>query len=646
MHMKILNKITCLVICTICSIPFAGNAQTLYKSGFAKASIEPSKYPFSLTLAGYGHPRDGRFSLDWIKKTTLENCTAFTGNNDVLFAVSNGNLLMAKAIEKLNWKSIGKSEGIISLTAGKKILYAVNNRGEIMSSGFSGTLNWKKLTTVEDAITIALLNDILYVADRKGVITFSSLNNKTSGWTTLASLSNLISMVAYEGSLYGLTANDDLMKLDLRQKDAKWTKIARYNGVSYDVHLKSIAVGNHTLYGLTKDNSVFTGRHLTTGDLSVTALAISSGKQTVVVVGADLCGLGYDFVTSVKQEVNRKYHLPAAAVMVNSSHTHFGPVAQHWPAWPEFVQQPDSLYMNGILRPAIVKAIGAAIKAMQPADLYFGRGKTAIGANRALTGDNVPYDNDVDVLRAVTKKDQQQTVLFLTGCHAVFKNEGAEGFTISPNFPGVTRKLLTDKNNISNAIFVQGCGGDINPVDDNHQRTAAALAADVTAVLNQPLQKIQGPISFYMDSVNFPVKKWTEQEMLAFRKENDKGNENVEEEKNVRWADHMLNLNKANKIPASMPVYIQTFNVGNWKLIGLSREVVTDYSLGIKKLWPGKLVSVAGYCNDVSSYLPTSRHINAHTYEGFGSFFWYAQPAIFPESVYETVIDKVKQENR
>ncbi|WP_448633868.1 hypothetical protein [Pedobacter panaciterrae] len=507
-------------------------------------------------------------------------------------------------------------------------------------------LSWKKLAALQGVVSITVFNDILYVADQNGVISFSNLKSKTLNWTKLSSLSSLVSMVSYDGALYGLTASDDLMKLDLKHRNAAWTKIARYNGVSYDVHLKSIAVANHTLYGLTKDNSVFAGKHLTTGDLSVTALAVSSGKQTVVVVGADLCGLGYDFVTSVKQEVYRKYRIPAAAVMVNSSHTHFGPVAQHWPAWPEFVQQPDSLYMNGTLRPAIVKAIGAAIKAMQPADLYFGRGKTAIGANRALTGAQVPYDNDVDVLSVVNKKNQQRTLLFLTGCHAVFKNEGAEMFTISPNFPGVTRKLLTDKNSISNAMFIQGCGGDINPVDENHQRTGASLAADVLSVLNRPLQKLDGEISFYMDSINFPVKKWTEQEMLAFREENDKHNENVEEEKNVRWADRMLDLNKVGKIPASMPVYIQTFNIGSWKLIGLSREVVTDYSLGIKNLWPGKLVSVAGYCNDVSSYLPTSRHIKAGTYEGFGSFFWYAQPAIFPESVYETVIDKVKNENR
>jgi len=63
-------------------------------------------------------------------------------------------------------------------------------------------------------------------------------------------------------------------------------------------------------------------------------------------------------------------------------------------------------------------------------------------------------------------------------------------------------------------------------------------------------------------------------------------------------------------------------------------------------LWPDKLVTVAGYCNDVSSYLPTSRHIKAGVYEGYDSFFWYGQPNIFPENVYETIIESIKSKNR
>ena len=49
-------------------------------------------------------------------------------------------------------------------------------------------------------------------------------------------------------------------------------------------------------------------------------------------------------------------------------------------------------------------------------------------------------------------------------------------------------------------------------------------------------------------------------------------------------------------------------------------------------MWPGKHISVAGYTNDVSSYLPSTLHIRAKNYEGLGSFFWYGMP-YFPEGV-------------
>jgi hypothetical protein len=132
---------------------------------------------------------------------------------------------------------------------------------------------------------------------------------------------------------------------------------------------------------------------------------------------------------------------------------------------------------------------------------------------------------------------------------------------------------------------------------------------------------------------------------MEFRNRNSGKEGDVYAEKNVRWADMMLQSYRANTLPASMPVYIQTINIGQWKLVGLSREAVTGYSIGIKKLWPGTLVSVAGYCNDVSSYLPTQRHIREGVYEGMDSFFWYGQPAVFPESVYDDILEKIKQQN-
>jgi hypothetical protein len=91
-----------------------------------------------------------------------------------------------------------------------------------------------------------------------------------------------------------------------------------------------------------------------------------------------------------------------------------------------------------------------------------------------------------------------------------------------------------------------------------------------------------------------------------------------------------------------LPVYVHTINIGNWKLVGFSRETTTGYGFGVKNLWPDKLISVAGYTNDVSSYLPTSMHIEKQTYEGLDSFFWYGMPAVFPATVDKTILSTIK----
>ena len=95
----------------------------------------------------------------------------------------------------------------------------------------------------------------------------------------------------------------------------------------------------------------------------------------------------------------------------------------------------------------------------------------------------------------------------------------------------------------------------------------------------------------------------------------------------------------------AMPVYVHTINIGNWKLVGLSREVTTPYGFGIKNLWPQSMVSVAGYTNDVSSYLPTSLHIERKNYEGKDSFYWYGMPDTFPENIEEMIINQIKKNN-
>ena len=133
---------------------------------------------------------------------------------------------------------------------------------------------------------------------------------------------------------------------------------------------------------------------------------------------------------------------------------------------------------------------------------------------------------------------------------------------------------------------------------------------------------------------------------MAYRAENIGKTGDVYAEKNVKWCDLMFKYYNEGTMPKSMPVYINTINIGSWKLVGFSRETTTGYGLAVKKFWPEKLISVAGYTNDVSSYLPTHMHLEAGVYEGKDSYFWDGMPNAFPKNADETILSKIKSLGR
>ncbi|HYH57270.1 MAG TPA: hypothetical protein VD772_11700 [Anseongella sp.] len=530
-------------------------AQSDYLAGTAAVSIEPDNAVFSLALAGYGAPRDGRFSIEW--------------------------------------KPAGNSPRLISKVRRKGVPKVRDKSREL-----------------------------------------------TRGLTA-----ELISMANDGNQLYALCSDNTLWRCKRGASERAWVKIGCYNGLTYAIQAKHIAVISDRLYAVADDGKLYIAEHSSDGGLSVRALAVRKGDETAVIVSADLCGIDYSLASEVREIVFSKRGIPPAAVLINSSHTHFAPVMQKYPAFGQG-QLPDSVYLNTVVKKGLVSCIEKALDNMSNAALHFGRGATNIGHNRTSPNRETPYDQALDVVKIEKANGDPGSLLFLAGCHPVFRNAGREGYTISANYPGVARQALEAATGAENTLFIQGCAGDINPRDDDHSVTGKELAGDVLEVLDKEMTRINGTISYSMDTILFPVEPWPEEKIRQFRKENQGKEGDIGAEKNVRWADLMLRYHSDGNMPAHLPVYVQTINIGNWKLIGLSREVVTEYGPAIRAIWPDKIVSVAGYCNDVSSYLPHDWHIRSRTYEGDGSFFWYGQPAIFPEEVLEIITGRIKAANK
>ena len=622
-------------------IPAMVNAQE-YIVGTSTVSIEPDQNNISLHLGGYGAPRDGRFTLQWKKLESLSGVTSLTGTDDKIFIISNGEIRWRQLSEPGNWNKAGSSSDFTALAASDGKLFCINKNGDLFQSD-DKILKWRKVTSVDRSVnSITVYRKNIYAANNRGEIWTAPVSSVKKGWSKIIPLNNIICVAANDRHLYALTGDGVLHRCQPGKKDTFWLRAAYRNNFTIKEDIKLISVAGDILYGIDQKNVLYEGEHRTEGNLTARTMAVRNGNNNVLIVSLDVCGVNDTFSGLVKKEIYERYKIPAAAVFINSTHTHFAPVSQEWLTWQPPNQLPDSVFFYSNLREGILRSVDGAISQGKPARLLFGKGKTDIGYNRSLKDHPELYDSDVDVLK-VQYSDNTESYLFLTACHPVFSTAGTLHYTISANYPGVARKLVEERTGTEDAIFLQGTAGDINPRDNGQYISGEKLAHEVISVLGRPMKEITGDISFFLDTINIPVKAWDREEILKLKTESIKKTGDISSERDVRWCNLLLKHLDEGTMPEVMPVYYHTLNIGNWKLTGFSRETTTQYGLGVKKMWPEKLISVAGYTNDVSSYLPTTLHIKAKNYEGLGSFFWYGMPNTFPEGVEDIILGTIEK---
>lgn len=412
------------------------------------------------------------------------------------------------------------------------------------------------------------------------------------------------------------------------------------NGETYTIVPTKIKIIDGSLYASTANNTLYKGVHSSAGNMKVTAVCIKRREQTAVIIGADVCGFYKPFSDEIKDEIYKRHGIKPENILINASHSHFVPVTQNWETWQVPNRNPDELYMNNIIKQGFLSAVENALINMAPSEISFGRDTVTIGHNRTRIKAETLYDKSVDVVVFTEKKDGKKSLLFLAGCHPVFPGETGH-YTISGNFPAYARNHIQKNEGCLNAIFLQGCCADINPIDKAHV-SGRKLGERVCETMNKDMEPISGDISCHFDSIVIPITPMPIDDVNAFKKNAEKN----KSERDIKWADIMLEHYKNKTMPTSMPIYIQTINIGSWKLVGLSREVTTQYGPAIRALFPDQNVSVAGYCNDVSSYLGIDAHIEAKNYEGYESFFWYAKPNCFPMGTFQKVIETISANKR
>src|SRR5689334_11413181 len=94
-------------------------AQDGFMTGTATVHIDPdTSAAYSAALAGYGVPREGRFSLTWQPLQSAPDITALTATNGKMYAATSGGQWITGTLvsDTMQWKMTGKTAKLTALT--------------------------------------------------------------------------------------------------------------------------------------------------------------------------------------------------------------------------------------------------------------------------------------------------------------------------------------------------------------------------------------------------------------------------------------------------------------------------------------------------------------------------------------------------
>jgi len=349
--------------------------------------------------------------------------------------------------------------------------------------------------------------------------------------------------------------------------------------------------------------------------IKVLALEDASGHRALILTSETL-GIPQSIYRSTCAALKEKFGLAPEQIILSASHTHCGPVLRGalYDIYPLDEKQRSLIEeYSAELENKIVEAAGRALADLAPARLGSGQGTTGFAVNRrnnpegsvpklieqgALQG---PVDHTVPVLAVYLPDGKLKAVLFGYACH----NTTMAFNKWCGDYAGFAQIALEKSHTNATAMFFMGCGGDQNPLPRRQlelaERYGNMLAAAVEEVLLAPPQTLPPKLKTSMELVTLHLgTPPTETELEKMRDDPNAATR--------RWATRLLGDLKAGKpFMRDYPFPLQAWRFGDKQLlITLGGEPVVDYALKFKNEF-GAETWVAGYCNDVMTYIPSLR---------------------------------------
>ena len=387
----------------------------------------------------------------------------------------------------------------------------------------------------------------------------------------------------------------------------------------------------------------------TTLDLFAKTLMLEDQQQQrLVIVTLDLIGVPKSMREELAQRLEKQHGIKPAFLLINASHTHSGPELRstRTDATDEPARRADeaSAYTLDI-EGKIVAMVGDCIARLQPARVHYSYARCGFAMNRRTPSekgyDNHPYpqgpvDHQVPVLKVSDAQGKELALAFGYACH----NTTLGLLQFNGDYAGYAQQAVEIAHPGVVALFVNGCSGDQNPYPrgkvEQAETHGRSLASAVDAALASNLQELSGSLRAAMEEIPLaygPVP--TSPQLMERQKSGNK--------LDVGYAGRLLGILQARgSLPTQYPYPVQVLRIGDQlTMAALGGEVVVDYSLRLKREIQDPHVWIAGYSNDVMTYVPSLRVLKEGGYEAGDAMKWGTHPAPWSANVEEQIVGAV-----
>jgi neutral ceramidase len=386
------------------------------------------------------------------------------------------------------------------------------------------------------------------------------------------------------------------------------------------------------------------------------ALAIGSDdEKPVVLITAELIGIGAETSDQVAAALQAKHGIDRSRIALSATHVHSGPALTD--AIPFMFSKdlpPDEsdriARYTATLREKLIQVAEAALADRKAGRLAWSEGRVDFAAQRRVVVDGMwktfgvvpqgPVDHALPVLRATNERGDVRAVFINYACHCTTLT-GGDNF-VHHDWAGDAARRIEAANAGAVALVALGCGADANPNPRGAEAVAghgAKVAAEVKRLLTAPLRPL-GPITATsFRTIELPFDRVVPREELAKR---------AADRSKIAAAyaasKFLERLDAGRPLPKSVPYPIQTWAFGSeLAMVFLGGEVVSEYSLRLKRELDGSRLWVNAYSNSLPCYIPSKRMVPEGGYEVDSSMDYYAWPTRLASGTEDQIIQTVQQ---